>query len=297
MLRQIACKSGGTVEPESCPADRWLQAHPRRIMTDESLLEQLTTLGLSRYEAAAYVGLLGRQSFSAPQLATRTGIPRQRIYDVLQSLAAKGLAHERVGTRRTFVAIPPDQALPTLLAERRAAAERELNEAHLLTTTLIAATQPLYTAGSDEDNPLDYIDVLLDPRQIGARARALAQEAEHEILVCFKRPLVSSFAENISEVREPLARGVRYRALYESSARDDADLQPMLAAFRELGQQMRFVPSLPIKMNLFDERAALLSLQDPLTGRPSITALCLTHPSLALTLKKAFDAFWAEGTP
>ncbi len=264
-------------------------------MTHESLVDQLTALGLSRYEAAAYVGLLGRQSFSAPQLAIRTGIPRQRIYDVLQSLAAKGLAHERVGARRTFVAIPPEQALPALLDERRAAAERELAEGQALTATLIAATQPLYTAGSDEDNPLDYIDVLLDPRQIGARALTLAQEAEHEILVCFKRPLVSAFAENIAEVRDPLSRGVRYRALYELSAREDAEMQPLLNAFREFGQEMRFVPALPIKMNLFDARAALLSLQDPLTGRPSITALCLTHPSLALTLKKAFEAFWAEG--
>lgn len=266
-------------------------------MTDESLVDQLTTLGLSRYEANAYVGLLGRQSFSAPQLATRTGIPRQRIYDVLQTLAAKGLAHERVGARRTFVAVPPELALPALLAERRAAAERELAEAQALTTTLIAATQPLYSAGSDEDNPLDYIDVLLDPRQIGARALALAHEAEQEILVCFKRPLVSTFDENIAEVGQPLRRGVRYRALYETAALEDQELRPMLAAFRELGQEMRFVPALPIKMNLFDGRAALLSLQDPLTGRPSITALCMTHPSLAQTLKKSFEAFWAEGAP
>lgn len=266
-------------------------------MNDGSLIEQLSELGLSRYEAAAYVGLLGRQSFSAPQLATRTGIPRQRIYDVLQTLAAKGLAHERVGPRRTFLAIPPDQALPALLAERRVAAERELAEAQSLTTALIAATQPLYSAGSDEDNPLNYIDVLLEPRQIGGRALALAREAEHEILVCFKRPLVSSYADNLAEVRDPLARGVRYRALYEISARADAELQPMLAEFRSLGQEMRFVPSLPIKMNIFDGRAALLSLQDPLTGTPSITALCLTHPSLAQTLLKSFEAFWNEGVP
>ena len=264
-------------------------------MNDGSLVEQLSELGLSRYEAAAYVGLLGRQSFSAPQLATRTGIPRQRIYDVLQTLAAKGLAHERVGARRTFLALPPEQALPALLAERRAAAERDLSEAQSLTTTLIAATQPLYSAGSDEDNPLNYIDVLLEPRQITTRALALAREAEHEILVCFKRPLVSTYADNLAEVRDPLARGVRYRALYETAARDDAELRPMLTEFRALGQEMRFVPALPIKMNIFDGRAALLSLQDPLTGTPSITALCLTHPSLAQTLQKSFEAFWNEG--
>lgn len=264
-------------------------------MHDETLIDQLTELGLSRYEAAAYVGLLGRESFSAAQLAQHVGVPRQRIYDVLQSLALKGLAHERVGARRTYLAVSPEQALSALLAERRAAMERDLTAMERLTDEIVSATQPRYAAGSAEDNPLDYIDVLTDPRQIGARALALAQGAEHEILVCFKHPLVSSLADNLAEVSQPLSRGVSYRALYEHTALDDAQLRPLLNQFRALGQQMRFVSALPIKMNLFDQRAALLSLQDPVTGRASITALCLTHPSLARTLVKAFDAFWNEG--
>lgn len=259
----------------------------------EQLIDQLAELGLSRYEAAAYLGLLGRQSFSASQLATHTGIPRQRIYDVLQSLAAKGLAYERMGARRTFIAHTPEQALSALLAERRATAERELSEAQSLTTSLINTMQPMFVAGSHEDNPLNYIDVLLDPRQIAARAATLASEAEHEILVFFKRPLVSTFEDNFNEVREPLQRGVRYRTIYEASARDDGELYDLITQLHELGQDLRFAPSLPIKMNLYDGRIALLSLQDPITGRPSITTLCLTHPSLAQTLKVAFEAMWS----
>ncbi len=266
-------------------------------MHDESLIDQLSDLGLSRYESTAYLGLLGRQSFSAAQLATHTSIPRQRIYDVLQSLSSKGLAHERMGPRRTFVAVAPEQALPALLAERRSVMERELADAQTIAQSLVATMQPIYTEGSNEDNPLDYIDVLLDPRQISARAWTLAQQADHEILVCFKRPLVSSLEENVAEVREPRSRGVQYRALYELSALEDEQLRPVLAQFRSLGQELRFVPQLPIKMNLFDGRVALLSLQDPITGRPSITALCLNHPSLAQTLRVAFEAFWAQAQP
>ncbi len=264
---------------------------------DSALLDQLTALGLSRYEAAAYVGLLGRYSFSAAELATHTGVPRQRIYDVLESLAAKGLAHERMGPRRTFLASPPQQALATLQEARRTAVERELSEAQELTNTLIHQLQPLYDAGSDEDNPLHFIDVLADPRQIGARASALAHAAEHEILVCFKRPLVSTLEENLDEVRQPLQRNVRYRALYEQSLLEDAELRPLLQEFQQLGQQQRFVATLPIKMNIYDGHAALMSLQNPVTGRPSITALCLTHPSLTQVLTKAFEAYWGEGQP
>ena len=265
-------------------------------MNEATLLDQLTNLGLSRYEATAYLGLLKRSSFSAAELATHTGVPRQRIYDVLQSLSTKGLAHERVGQRRTFVAVAPEQALATLMRSRRESMEQELYAAEALAATLAHTIQPLYAAGSDEDNPLHYIDVITDTRQIGARAVELAYSAEHEILVCFKRPLLSSLEENLEEVREPLQRGVRYRAVYEQALLNDPEMAPLIEEFVTLGQVARTVSALPLKMNIYDQRAVLLSFQDPVTGRPSITALCLTHPSLAVALTRAFESYWHEGT-
>jgi HTH-type transcriptional regulator, sugar sensing transcriptional regulator len=67
--------------------------------------------------------------------------------------------------------------------------------------------------------------------------------------------------------------------------------------FRRWGQEARAIDSLPIKCNLYDGRAALLSLQDPVTGTPSFTALCVTHPGLAQTLTIAFEGLWSRGEP
>jgi sugar-specific transcriptional regulator TrmB len=265
-------------------------------MDGEARIEQLAALGLTRYEATAYASLLGRQGYTPAQVAARAGVPRQRIYDVLASLSARGLAVERhAGGQRLFFAVDPAAALPALLDERRRQFEAEQEHLNTQTAALVHALAPAFAAGSDVADPLDYVDVILDRRRVAERALQLARAAEREICVLFKAPLVGGRDENLAEVREPRERGVRYRALYERATLDDPAVAAWLVQFRRWGQEARAVDSLPIKCNLYDSRAALLSLQDPVTGTPSLTALCVTHPGLAQTLSVAFEGLWARG--
>ena len=68
---------------------------------------RLTKLGLTTYEARAYVALVRRDSFTAAQVARQADLPRQRIYDVLGSLVQKGLASARPGSTVKYAAVAP----------------------------------------------------------------------------------------------------------------------------------------------------------------------------------------------
>lgn len=261
-------------------------------------IEQLSGLGLNRYEAAVYLSLLGRQGFTPAQAAARSGVPRQRIYDVLASLSTRGLCIERhVDGQRVFYAADPAAALPALLDERQRQFEGEQERLRSQSAQLVAALAPAFAAGSDLADPLDYVDVLLDRRRVSERAVSLAQSAEREICVCFKRPLIGSAEENFAEVRGPLGRGLRYRAIYERGLLDDPELLDWARQFVAWGQQARVVEQLPIKLNLYDARVALLSLQDPITGAASLTALCVTHPGFVQMLSIAFEGLWSRAEP
>jgi sugar-specific transcriptional regulator TrmB len=76
-----------------------------------SLVDRMVRLGLTTYEARAYVGLVRRDSFTAAQVARQSGLPRQRIYDVLGSLVEKGLASSRPGSVVKYAAIAPELAI------------------------------------------------------------------------------------------------------------------------------------------------------------------------------------------
>ena len=80
--------------------------------------ERFTVIGLSKYEACAYLALLGHDDSTAVEVADRASVPRQRIYDVLVSLRDKGLIVIRDGRPARHSARPPSIALPAMLEAR-----------------------------------------------------------------------------------------------------------------------------------------------------------------------------------
>jgi sugar-specific transcriptional regulator TrmB len=65
-------------------------------MESEELVSVLEAAGLSPYQAAAYVELLEFSTVSAAELAESSGVPKPRIYDVLDALEARGYAETYV---------------------------------------------------------------------------------------------------------------------------------------------------------------------------------------------------------
>lgn len=58
----------------------------------DSLLDKLQKFGLNLYEAKAYAGLLKTGTANPYKISKESGIPRARIYDVLESITERGLA-------------------------------------------------------------------------------------------------------------------------------------------------------------------------------------------------------------
>lgn len=266
-------------------------------MPDPQKLENLTNLGLNRYEAAVYLSLLERQDFTPSQVATRAQVPRQRIYDVLASLCERGLCVERrSGRQRLFQAVDPSSALPNLVQEKQRQYEAEIARQNQQTKELVAALAPLYLVGHNTQDALAYIEVLSEPNRIVERGSNLAQSAQKSIAVFFTYPSLLSYEEGLKLVKNPLSNGISYRSIYEYSIWQDPSSRDFIHQCQEWGQEVRFVPEVPFKMQLFDEQTILLSLQDPLVSTPSFTALSINHPGLAKMLQISFEILWEEGT-
>jgi len=58
----------------------------------QKIIDALEGLGFSVYEARAYIGLLKQNPVTGYQLSKVSGIPRSRIYETLDRLAARGYA-------------------------------------------------------------------------------------------------------------------------------------------------------------------------------------------------------------
>src|SRR6202161_532937 len=88
----------------------------------------LHQLGLNAYEAGSYLVLLGHSRFKALELAPRSHVPRQKIYEVLDSLVEKGFARVVQDRTKLFSAVEPNLAIPAFLARKRQILEHELTD-------------------------------------------------------------------------------------------------------------------------------------------------------------------------
>ncbi len=77
----------------------------------ETILKYLELLGIKGYEGKAYLTLLRMGEATAPRIATKSGIPLPRIYDVLENLCIKGLVEIKAGRPKKYQALPPSIAL------------------------------------------------------------------------------------------------------------------------------------------------------------------------------------------
>src|SRR5580693_7073660 len=109
--------------------------------------KSLQQLGLNAYEARTYLVLLGHSRFKALELAPRSHVPRQKIYEVLDSLVEKGFARVIQDRTKLFSAVEPNLAIPAYLARKRQFVEAELAEQNKAASGLLTDLTSAYTIG------------------------------------------------------------------------------------------------------------------------------------------------------
>ena len=258
-------------------------------MENGELVAQLTRLGLTSYEAKAYLTLIRRDSFTAAQVARQSGLPRQRIYDVLGSLVQKGLAVARPGNVVKYAATAPELAIDLLLTSHRDELSRMERDAR----NMVSDLKPAFEAGQTHTDPLEYIEVLRDRRAINERFAELQSNVKKEILVFTKPPYATPPQENVEGLE--VIETHEARSLYEFSVFDEPAVMRGVKRFVDAGEQARFVPELPLKLVIIDELIVMFGMEDPVAGSAELTIVVVEHQSLAKVLKTAFDAIWETG--
>ncbi|HEY3925360.1 MAG TPA: helix-turn-helix domain-containing protein [Acidothermaceae bacterium] len=252
--------------------------------------QPLVELGLTGYEASAYLALIRRGQATGAEVARIAGLPRQRIYDVLGGLVTRGLATVAPGRPAQYTATAPDAAFEQLLEQERARLirlERDI-------ATTVAQLTPAYHAGRSVNDPLNFIEVLRDPAAIAVRFAEYEALAEHEILVFTKPPYAVEPAENVGGLGL-LKRNIEARSIYERSIYEHPAHHRAVRKFVAAGEQARVVDELPLKLVVIDERVALFTMEDPVAGTADLTIMIVEHRALASLLKTAFEAVWASG--
>src|SRR5438874_5761665 len=106
---------------------------------------RLQQLGLNAYESRSYLVLLGHPKFKALELAARAHVPRQKIYEVLDSLVEKSFAQVVQEKTKRFSAVEPSLAILGYLGQMQQTLEQELTDNGRTGSALIDDVATLYS--------------------------------------------------------------------------------------------------------------------------------------------------------
>ncbi|WP_433191344.1 TrmB family transcriptional regulator [Actinoallomurus sp. CA-150999] len=258
------------------------------------LSQQFIDLGLTGYEARAYLALLARDRYTAAQLARESGVPRQRIYDVLAGLTERGLVRVLPGGTTRYTAVEPASAVERLMAARRA----EIDRLEQATVRLVESLAPVWSRGRQESDPLDYVEVLRGREVLGERIGEIQADARQEILAVAKLPyLLDDNTAGATTIRRLTRSGGRVRCVYERAALDDPALLADIRRYTAAGEEARVAANLPMRMWIVDGVRVVMSLRDPVAGSGSTTNIVIEHASLAQCLTYAFETIWTGADP
>jgi HTH-type transcriptional regulator, sugar sensing transcriptional regulator len=148
----------------------------------EDLSRQLSYLGFTEYEAKAYIALLRQSPLTGYAIARHSGVPRSKIYEVLETLVGRGDVLISYGEPIQYTPKPPNELIET----RRQLVAKQINEAEK--GLQVFALQK---------TPTDLIWDIRGREEIFYRLREVIGRTKHQLLV-------QIWEDDVAELRDSL---------------------------------------------------------------------------------------------
>ncbi|MFE3164041.1 helix-turn-helix domain-containing protein [Streptomyces sp. NPDC059224] len=251
----------------------------------------LEAAGLTAVEETVYRLLVGAVTASARQLAEQSELPQDTLEAVLTALTGKGLASPTDHVPPQYSAVPPDVALLPRLQRRT----DELDKARSTVTDLL----DLYRGARRRQDAGQLIEVITGAESLRQHLRQMQDNAGHEMLWFCKAQYVAMPSGSNRAEYDALARGVRYRVLYEQAFFDDDHAVDNVIEGVQAGEIARSVPHLPLRLAVADRSVAICPLVPggPQGSPGEPTAALVRESSLLEALTSLFERYWETAVP
>ena len=193
--------------------------------SDQRLFEELD---LTEYETTALAELLAIGRTTAPNLAEATGIPKARIYEVLDGLAERGFVKVVPGRPKEYHPRSPAEILDRAAENRRQAYEQYRADVEAAREEFLAEFTPVYESASDDITPTEELFHVVDVGEPSEReTRTMYQDATDRVHVLTKS--FEYFDRIETALGDALGRGVSVTVLFLHPDRLSPDNRPVQA--------------------------------------------------------------------
>jgi sugar-specific transcriptional regulator TrmB/DNA-binding CsgD family transcriptional regulator len=245
----------------------------------------LAVIGIGATQERVYRALVAQPDATTAMLASKLGLPEATVISALEAVAERGLAARSAAGPGRYVPAPPAVALGAILTQYRDDLRR--------VDVALAELAEDYRQASRARTIQDVIEVVAGAEAIRHRFSQLQLGAKQEVLAFVTGPTVAvSYAENTARLRAK-ERGVVYRRVIDRGQLENPEMVAEVTARVRLGEEIRVVAALSMKLIVADRSTALAGLLTD--GVPA--ALFIHSCGLLDGLVALFDSTWRGAVP
>ncbi len=246
-------------------------------------------LGLNQYETQLWLALLTHGIATAGELAEAAGVPRSRSYDVLESLAKKGLAVIKAeGRPIKYVAVPPEQALENLKPYYGVVAEdRKVNLENMKSSPIVKNLADVYKKGEMVMELPELVGLVRERKNLFTHFATLLGRAKSAVrIMATPQDLRELNMFYLDMIRNAKARGVKVQILAPKGA-DVGEL-------KKYADVKEFSAPMPRGI-VIDGSEAMMMFMNPGEVHKSFDAgVWVNSGYVAQTMNRFFEDAWNE---
>jgi len=201
--------------------------------------------GLNIYESKVWVALLSKSIATVGEIAEVSGVPRSRVYDVLESLEKRGFAIAKLGKPVKYIVVKPAVVLEHMKnSVMRQAEERTKNLTNIRDSQEYKELETLYTKGIVPVQAEELSSAIRGRQNIYSHLKDLISNAKKEVVLVSTSTALKRKAHFLRPIFNKLKdRNISIRVAANTTVGSKGKGE-LLMLSKELG-----VPVRPIKIN------------------------------------------------
>ena len=267
--------------------------------------EILKTMGLSSYEARAYVTLVSLGVAVANEICSKADIPFGRIYEILGSLKEKGLLEVQGSRPKKYLAVEPGIALENLLEKKKA----EIEERHRQLITLASLAEvELNKNVKRSESKNTFWNVVLGEEEIHTMLKKKMSEVKEELLMYME---LGHHVGGFGKIEEKamdnfvslLKKNVEIKILLGAEDLDkieeyvDPEMLLEMMPFVGGNLNVRIVKEVHVSFDILDKEKVIIKVKNPVSPKNHFAAIFVWDKKLAKDLREKFEALWLNAIP
>ncbi|MFC1682358.1 TrmB family transcriptional regulator [Nanoarchaeota archaeon] len=260
-----------------------------KMLIKQELINKIKDyFGLNIYETKVWLALLGKGVASAGEIASISGVPRSRTYDVLEGLEKRGFAIIKLGKPVKYLGVKPRVIIEKLKNNVRSDAEEKIQSlAKIKSTEEYSKIDSLYTEGLDPVKREDLSAAIKGKSTISNYLRELLENANKEVIICTN-------AEEINAKSKP------FKQIIEILQKSDIKIKIALSGNEQLIRQIEKDLKIRVKKVNIDSKFFIIDRKEMLVYLSKDTnaetiAIWLNSEFLAQAFAMLFDSAMKNG--